>query len=184
MPPRAIGLRFKNERYGRTAEVNEVNASIIDDTSEAKPVPRSPESGREQATQSHRQPAAKRLKLDGEHKSEAEGSNEGSTETDGDSASHQLASGSSDDAWYSSSEDDSDYESSPIFIHCGYLQSTTDTSHIIHLKMNLRGGEFQLFAIGKADELVLSVSDDGPVIRQVLLRALETVPEAQTMASV
>ncbi|KAG8944932.1 hypothetical protein FRC00_010351, partial [Tulasnella sp. 408] len=133
--------------------------------------------------------AAKRLKPEDEDNSEAQASSRPSTggDADTDSASNQLASRSSDDALHSSVEDDSDFESPPGFVQCGYLQSMTDTSDIIHLRMNLRKGEFQLLRLGKADvceiylegpeialwhcviRLVLSVSDDGPVVRQVLI---------------
>ncbi|KAG9042938.1 hypothetical protein FS837_010208 [Tulasnella sp. UAMH 9824] len=92
------------------------------------------------------QPAANKPELDDADEDLDDESTEGTTNADADSSSNQLASGSSDDAWYSGFEEDSDSESPPISIHCGYLQSTTDSSHIIRLRMNCWKGELQLFS--------------------------------------
>ncbi|KAG8911755.1 Serine/threonine-protein kinase ulk1, partial [Tulasnella sp. 408] len=155
----------KKKKRGR--QVDHLTESVMSLTG-------SPESHREHTGQSRRQPSAKRLKLDDEDNSGADASSERSTDSDADSASHQLAprssddlpapgpspqpaaqrlkpaaedasrvqapsrpssdadaeaesaihqlaSGSSDDAWRSSLEDNSESQSSPGFVHCGYL---------------------------------------------------------------
>ncbi|KAG8902055.1 hypothetical protein FRC00_002324 [Tulasnella sp. 408] len=176
MPPRWIKGRLQKDRYGGAEDANalpEANASIANDTSKPESVARESLSSDHAQTIDHhrRQPAAKRLKQDDQDDNQAEAPSEQSTNADADNASRQRASGSSDDAWYSGSEEDSDSDGdSPAgFVQCGYLQSTTDPSDIIHLRMNLRKGEFQLLRLGKADDCEIYL--EGPEFHQLYHRA-------------